>query len=238
MPAGWWGLRKSALLRRSSPSLRKPVVNFNMPRAILLAFALEVLIVAAVADVLSKKPVAIAQEKQDVVMLTFPTPPVAKPQPPKPKPPEPKPPPPKPVHHVVRHQEPRPIPKPQIVQSAPTPQPVAVPLPPVPKPPPVPDTAPAVSDVFKETVREAVQAAVRYPYAAREGHITGKAQVSFTYLDGSVANPKILVSSGYSMLDRAAIAAVEDAAYPPPPSRLAGKTLTFEVWVNFTLSSY
>ena len=212
-------------------------MNFMLPRAALAALAVEALVIISVVTVYAREP-ASAQHKSNVVMLTFPAPPVAKPLQPKPepKPPTPKPPPPKPVHHVVHHQVPKPTLQPKIVQAAPTPQPVAVPLPPVPRLPPVPDAAPAVSDAFKETVREAVQAAVRYPYVAREGHIRGKAQVAFTYLNGSVANPRILVSSSYSMLDRAAIAAVEDAAYPAPPSNLAGKTLTFEVWVNFTLS--
>jgi protein TonB len=40
-------------------------------------------------------------------------------------------------------------------------------------------------------------------------------------------------SSGYGLLDSAALQAVSDATYPAPPKSLAGKTQTFEVWVRF-----
>jgi periplasmic protein TonB len=205
-----------------------------LPRATLAALAVETVLLGGAAVYLADNTQATATHQQHVVMLTFPEPPVARPEPPKPKPkpPKPKPPPPKPVHHVEHHQLPKPVPKPNIVQSAPTPQPVAVPLPPAPKPP-APDAAPTVSDAFRTAVREAVQAAMRYPYAARMAHITGKAQVSFSYLDGAVSNVAIAVSSSYHMLDEAAIAAVKKAAYPPPPSKLAGRSLQFVVWVRF-----
>lgn len=205
-------------------------MNIHLSRAALAALAVEALVVSGVAVVFAKQPVS-ATHQQQVVMLTFPAPPVAKPEPPKPKPT----PPPKPVHHVVHRPPPKPVQQPRLAQTAPTSQPVAVPLPaPVPKPPaPAPDSAPNVSDVFRSAVRDAVQAAVHYPYAARMAHVTGKAQVSFSYIDGRVSNPAILVSSGYRMLDQAALAAVNTAAYPPPPRDLAGKPLVFLVWVRF-----
>ena len=78
--------------------------------------------VAGVAVVFAKEPVT-APNRDKVVMLTFPAPPVAKPQPPKPKPPKPKPTPPKPVHHVVHRPPPKPVQQPKLVQAPPTSQP-------------------------------------------------------------------------------------------------------------------
>jgi periplasmic protein TonB len=82
-------------------------------------------------------------------------------------------------------------------------------------------------------VRSAVQAAMQYPYAARMARIQGKTQVSFDFLNGKASHLRVLVSSGYGVLDQAALKAVNAAIYPPPPQELAGKTLTLEVWVKF-----
>jgi periplasmic protein TonB len=206
-------------------------VNFLLPRAALAALALEVLVIIAVATVFAREP-ASAQHKAHVVMLTFPTMPVAKPepQPKKEKPPAPRP---KPVHHEVRRPEPKPLPQPKVAETPPVSQQVAAPLPAVEPKPPVPDSAPSVSDVFRSEVRAAVQAAVHYPYAARMAHVSGKVQVSFSYMDGRVGDAGVLVSSGYRMLDDAALEAVKSAAYPPAPPDLAGKPLQFVVWVRF-----
>jgi protein TonB len=74
---------------------------------------------------------------------------------------------------------------------------------------------------------------MRYPYAAKMAHIAGRTQVSFQYDDGRASAIKIMHSSGYGLLDSAALQAVSDATYPAPPKSLAGKTQTFEVWVRF-----
>ena len=145
---------------------------------------------------------------------------------------------PKPVHRVVQHVvEHTPPPKPVEPKPLPTPVPTADPVP-VPKPPPpAPQPpAPARPDAsFEARMREAIQTALRYPEAARMSNLDGRARVSFTYRDGVVSNVQLVTSSGSSMLDAAAKAAVRDAAMPPPPQGFAGRTLNEAVWVYFNL---
>lgn len=110
--------------------------------------------------------------------------------------------------------------------------PQTVPVPPLEKPS-QPSVDPRIQARFEDQVHAAVQSAMRYPYAAKLAHIAGRTQVSFEYLDGRASAVKIAVSSGYGMLDSAALQAVSSATYPPPPKNLAGKSLPFEVWVRF-----
>jgi len=82
-------------------------------------------------------------------------------------------------------------------------------------------------------VRDAVQAAVHYPAAARMMGVTGRARVLLDYRNGSVASPILAQSSGVSMLDEAALAAARAARYPPPPPAIVGRLLRLLVWVEF-----
>lgn len=185
-----------------------------------------------------------------------PTPPTPVPVPPPPVPlpppkPDPVPPPPKPVvkpvaakPRPVRHDPPRhrphhvhrivptPLPAPPVAPSLPAPRPTPIP-PPRASTPPSTQTA-AVSASFESAVRSAVQAALRYPTAARLMHVTGRAKVGFTYLDGHISGAHILTSSGSDLIDRAAITAVHEAQYPAPEADQRHRTLTFAIWVQFT----
>lgn len=118
-----------------------------------------------------------------------------------------------------------------------TPDPAPVVAAPRLTPPPVAHVDANAQRVFAASVKAAVQNAVQYPYAARAAHISGRARVSFSYRDGQVSDVGIAVSSGYDMLDRAALRTVETAFYPLPPADLKGKTLTFSVWVLFQQST-
>jgi protein TonB len=82
-------------------------------------------------------------------------------------------------------------------------------------------------------IRDAVQAAVTYPSAARMMGLTGRARVLLDYQSGSVDKPILAQSSGTPMLDSAALAAARDAHYPKPPPDLAGQRLRLLVWVEF-----
>ncbi len=82
-------------------------------------------------------------------------------------------------------------------------------------------------------IRDAVQAAVRYPPAARMMGVTGRARVRFDYRSGSVADPMLAQSSGTAMLDEAALAAARAAHYPPAPAPIEGRLLRLLVWVEF-----
>ncbi len=158
--------------------------------------------------------------------------PQPKPQPktkPVPKPhPRPKP---KPVHHA-HHPRPKPVPKP-VAKPAVTP-PVAK-APPPPPPQPVQAVSASLDEMalFSAKIKAAVQGAVRYPPAARMMHRQGQARVAFDYLDGKVSQAHLVQSSGFPMLDRAAVAAVKNAAYPMPLAKLVHRLLHMSVWVQF-----
>jgi protein TonB len=86
-------------------------------------------------------------------------------------------------------------------------------------------------------MRAAIQAALRYPESARMAGMSGRTRVGFHYRDGVASDVTILVSSGSGLLDRAAVAAVLDAAYPKPAPAFAGKTLPEQLWVTFNLNN-
>ncbi|CAE6931783.1 hypothetical protein R69927_07197 [Paraburkholderia domus] len=129
---------------------------------------------------------------------------------------------------------------------------------PVTHPDPVPDKAPAaaeppanaaptrppasVSDakpsaVFEAKLRDAVQAAVRYPSAARIMRLTGHVRLGFVYQDGAMSNPRVVQSSGQKMLDDAALAALNSTSFPAPSVELKGHVLNLEIVVTFSPSS-
>jgi len=82
-------------------------------------------------------------------------------------------------------------------------------------------------------IRDAVQAAVHYPAAARMMGITGRARLLLDYYSGVVASPVLAQSSGTAMLDDAALAAARAAHYPPAPVEIEGRLLHLLVWVEF-----
>jgi protein TonB len=86
---------------------------------------------------------------------------------------------------------------------------------------------------YQGQVRQAVQRTTVYPMGARASHQTGRAQVAFTLQGDKAGEPTLVQSSGFPILDRAALAAVRDARYPPPPPTLAGREMRFLVWVEF-----
>lgn len=151
-----------------------------------------------------------------------------------------KPPEPKPVPKPVPRPRPRPVPR-----TPPPPQPPPLPVPPAPVPtaftrqvPPPPPPAPAVpskvmpSADYLMQINAAVKAAHSCPAAAAELHYTGKVRVDFR-LQGTVPGEiKLLVASGYSMIDRAALQAVRNAHYPEQPPEIRGADYVYQVWIE------
>ena len=171
--------------------------------------------------------------------------PLPKPVTPKPIPkPLPKPLP-KPRPHLTHPKPlPRPLPpppQPRALIPPPAPQAAATPAMPVappPKPAPAPVQHPDLAATrlsFEGALREAIQAAVRFPEAARLMHVSGRVLVSFEFLDGQVSQVRVAHSSGVDMLDSAAMAAVREAPYPPTPAALASQPMRFRIWVRFHL---
>jgi protein TonB len=163
-----------------------------------------------------------------------PLPPVAKPPPPLPKPPPPMPqapppearPVPRPVTHPLRHLAPPP----------PRPLPVQPPAPPVPAapaapPPPAPPSAGQV-DLFRDAVRRAVQEVANsvYPQGAQE---SGTVEITISYLNGRALDVTLARSSGFPLLDAAALQAGRIAPYPAPPPAFANHVYPWTITVIF-----
>jgi protein TonB len=152
-----------------------------------------------------------------------------------------------PVHQVTHVARPRPMPAAPPPVTTPVPEPAtssAAPTdpPPVPAAPPPPPAMPAAAPAapnpsFENAMRAAIQAALHYPESARMSGMAGRTRVGFRYRDGSVSDITLITSSGSGLLDRAAFAAVRDAAYPKPEPAQMGKTLNEQLWVTFNLNT-
>ena len=102
--------------------------------------------------------------------------------------------------------------------------------------PAVPPSSPAAADqeaALEARIRDAVQAAVRYPAAARMMGVTGRARVQLDYRGGGIGSPVLTQSSGAPLLDRAALAAARSAHYPAAPPAIEKRLLRLLVWVEF-----
>jgi protein TonB len=136
------------------------------------------------------------------------------------------------IHHPPRprHLRPPPVQPPPAVQT---------PLPPTPSPPPAPAAPPQPSageiDLFQAEMAAAVQRAATadYPDAAQMAHENGDVSIAFVFEDGAVSDVEVTGSSGFPMLDEAAMQAVRDARYPAEPPGFAGQPHNVHVLVRF-----
>ena len=215
-------------------------MKFALTKSAIVALVVESLFIVILLAIAERKP-AVAETPGSIVMMNLPAQPDAIPEelPKKEKEPAPKKIeksdslPPKKTQPLEESSDPQP----KVAENQTTPE-TASPVDMAAKPieqskPDKTFPAASVSDAFKGSVRAAVQSAVAYPLAAKLAHVAGKTKVSFDFLDGKVSNLSIVTSSGFVMLDEAALKAVEAASYPAPPSEVSGKTLPFEVWVRF-----
>ena len=109
---------------------------------------------------------------------------------------------------------------------APAPQAAA----PAPAPPPA---APAFdpSPAYNAKLSAAVQAAFEVPAAAAALGFKGRTRVEFSLRDGVVSGIRVVQTSGLGLADRAAMRAVQVAAFPAPPPALQGKDGVYQIWV-------
>ena len=155
------------------------------------------------------------------------------------KPPEPKPPQPKPKPQIPPPQQVRQTPPPLPPQDVPAPQvsePTSFtePVPPPPAPPPAANTDKEKTIAeYALKVHAAVQAAHYYPPAAVALRYAGRVRVEFHLRDAVPGGARLLVASGFGLIDRAALQAVQNAHYPEPPPELRGNDLIYQVWVEF-----
>lgn len=90
-------------------------------------------------------------------------------------------------------------------------------------------------DAWAAQVRQGVDAHKAYPYAARSRGLEGRVTVAVSVApEGTLAvEPRVTRSSGYAVLDRAAVAAISDAA--PFPGVPSGPPRDLELTLVFTL---
>ncbi len=227
----WEAERPFSTFRQDEPGRRMPWQRLG---SYVLATFLEIVLLASIWHFLERPaPKHDQDDATEIAMVEAPP----TPAPPKPVP-RPPPPPPKAV------EPPKVVPK--IFHVPPRPAPMVVPpmvLPPeiTAPPPPPPPPAPAVNaeavDRFQAEVRAAIQAAIVYPPTAKMMKQQGRAKVAFTLTHGHAEGAQLIQSSGVATIDIAALAAVRDANYPAPPPDMAGKPLSFAVFVVFSLTS-
>jgi TonB family protein len=93
-----------------------------------------------------------------------------------------------------------------------------------------------MSDLM-EIIRRKIESARRYPREARQAGYEGTVVISFRInLDGSLGEVEVIRSSGYPILDRAAVMTIKRAApFPSLEGYIAGDSLTLEVPITFRL---
>lgn len=144
---------------------------------------------------------------------------------------------PRPIHRArPKPLTPLPPPPRPAAQRKPSPAPITEDQPVVPISPPAAVTA-SIRANFEAALRSAIQAAVRYPAAARLMELSGSTVVAFGYRDGRVSAVRIARSCGIAMLDRAAVQAVRNAPYPVTPVVLRGRRMEFDIHVRFRLNA-
>ena len=91
---------------------------------------------------------------------------------------------------------------------------------------------------YSYLIRMRVASAKIYPQSAREKNQQGKATLSLKLgKDGSVLKVSIGNSSGYEVLDQAAIDAIKDAApYPQIPEKLNKQYVLLKLPISFILN--
>jgi periplasmic protein TonB len=138
-----------------------------------------------------------------------------------------------------------PVPSPVLAQDAQTSltpavpnTPAAAPAPVAPQAAPTPAAQPSApvssvdpSPAYNVKLAAAVQAVFEVPAAAAALNFKGRTRVEFSLRDGVVSAARVIQTSGLGAVDRAAIKAVQAAAYPAPPPALQGKENLYQIWV-------
>jgi protein TonB len=171
------------------------------------------------------------------VDVTLTTPPLPQPAPPKP---QPTPPPPKPVVIPPKPEEkPQPMPQPKPVITIPEPKPTPPPPPPVVQPVIVPPPQPKPPEEKYVSITEpkyARRVEAIYPEEAQRRHQQGQVTVMIYINEAGVLDKvEIVKSSGYPLLDAAAVKAVKASQFNAefvgaiPVGSRAEQTFTFRL---------
>jgi len=98
------------------------------------------------------------------------------------------------------------------------------------------DTA-AISDPFIRLIREKIEKVKSYPEVARHNNWVGEVELKFLITsNGEVKEIKLVKSSGFSILDKSAVATVKNAApFLPFPEALANDGILVSLPIVFAL---
>ncbi|MBW2108567.1 MAG: energy transducer TonB [Deltaproteobacteria bacterium] len=95
-----------------------------------------------------------------------------------------------------------------------------------------------ISHSYLEMVRLKIERHKRYPGSARARQIEGCVTIRFVITpEGHAQTVQVVKTSGYRMLDKAALRAVKDAApFPKPPRHLFSGEIPLEITIVFELT--
>lgn len=90
---------------------------------------------------------------------------------------------------------------------------------------------------YTDMIRQKIQSAIIYPLEARKGGIEGRPIVRFTITsNGELVRVELIQTSGFSILDEEAVAAIKRASpFPEIPKSLQKETLTCVQGLAFVL---
>jgi protein TonB len=91
---------------------------------------------------------------------------------------------------------------------------------------------------FARSVRKKIEASKKYPIAAQTAGIEGRTGVRMTILkDGRLQKVEVAKSSGYEILDKAALQSVREAApFPPIPEKARREEIQMSVTLIFKIT--
>jgi TonB family protein len=203
-------------------------------KPIALAICIEILGLAGLAQWLQVQSPFIASSHQIELLADAMDPTPVSPTPPKPQPASPS----KPAVQTPAHHLPAQVATAERtdVPAEPTPKSVALPVAEAASAlisPPVPSSKTPDHSEYMGKVKAAVQQAFVYPAAASALGLHGKVKVKFKLNHKTPANAQVLISSGFSMIDRAALASVMAARYPEPTADINLSQMEFELWIEY-----
>jgi TonB family protein len=87
------------------------------------------------------------------------------------------------------------------------------------------------------TVRMKIESKKRYPLTARKSMIEGRVGIIMTIMkDGQLEKIKIIESSGYEVLDKAALESIHNSTpFPPLPKGMERKSIQMSIYLNFKM---
>lgn len=102
-----------------------------------------------------------------------------------------------------------------------------------------PEPGGVAHDSYLDRILAMIEGHVEYPLQARRMRWEGQARLRCTIArDGAVRAVELETSSGYRLLDAAAMRAIQQAGpFPPLPEAIAGETVLLSIPIRFRLEN-